>query len=92
MLPPVMKEFFLTSSLTFSSLMDAQKASWDALCAIEQIDTTSGVAKSREAELFGSGTTTRSNLQTLRSPDCSRGVELGLGTIDEDDVAYARTL
>lgn len=84
--------FNVTDDTEYGALTDAQKSSWDALCAIAEIETTSGVAKSREAELFGAGTTTRSNLSALRSPACSRGVELGLGNVETDDVTYAKTL
>lgn len=89
-----------TDSTEYGALTDAQKASWDALCAIDQIDTASGVAKSREAELFGAGTTTRSNLQDLRTEDVSRADELSRTSapgpcpvpVRESDVAFARSL
>lgn len=81
-----------TDDAEYDALTDLQKSSWDALCAIEQIDTTSGVAKAREAELFGAGTTTRSNLAALRSPPCSRAVELKLGEVNAGDVGVARSL
>jgi hypothetical protein len=84
--------FNATDSAEYGALTDAQKSSWDALCAIFQIDTASGVAKSREAELFGAGTTTRSNLQALRIEDISRATELGLPWIRTGDVTYARSL
>lgn len=83
--------FNATDDVEYGALTDAQKSSWDALCAIEQIDVTSGVAKSREAELFGPGTTTRSNLLALRDPPCSRGEELGLGFVLTSDVTFAKT-
>lgn len=68
--------FNATNDTEYSALTDAQKSAWDALCAIEQIDTGNGVAKAREAELFGAGTTTRSNLQALRTENISRAQEL----------------
>lgn len=40
--------FNLTDDAEYAALTDAQKASWDALCAIDQIDTGNGVAKARE--------------------------------------------
>lgn len=82
--------FNATDDTEYGVLTEAQKASWDALCAIEQIDTDNGVAKSREAELFGSGTATRSNLIALRNPVASRARELGLGIIYEGNVQEAR--
>lgn len=82
--------FNATDDAEYGALTDAQKASWDALCAISEIDTASGVAKAREAELFGPGTQTRSNLQALRSYSMSRAQELGLGKVNEGDVKHAR--
>lgn len=82
--------FNVTDDTEYSALTDAQKSSWDALCGIEQIDTGSGVAKAREAELFGGGTTTRSNLAALKSPAASRASELGLSVIYEGNVQEAR--
>lgn len=82
--------FNATNDVEYNTLTDAQKSAWDALCAIEQIDTASGVAKAREAELFGAGTTTRSNLQALRQEDISRATELELPTITSGDVEEAR--
>ena len=81
-----------TDNTEYAALTDTQKSAWDALCAINEIDTTSGVAKAREAELFGAGTTTRSKLQSLRTPACSRAVELGFGIVKTGDVGYARSL
>lgn len=82
--------FNVTDDVEYAALTDAQKASWDALCGIEQIDTANGVAKAREAELFGGGTTTRSNLATLKSPVASRAVELGLPFVREGNIQEAR--
>lgn len=82
--------FNVTDDSEYAALTDAQKSSWDALCSIENINTISGIAKAREAELFGAGTTTRSNLASLRSPDVSRAVELDLGVIKEGHVEEAR--
>jgi len=82
--------FNATDDTEYAALTDAQKSSWDALCGIEQIDTASGVAKAREAELFGPGTDTRTNLAAVRSPAASRAVELGIGTVYEGNVQEAR--
>jgi len=71
--------FNATDDAEYAALTDAQKSAWDALCAIDQIDTSSGVAKAREAELFGAGTATRSNLVALRQSTVSRLTELGIG-------------
>lgn len=82
--------FNATDDVEYAALTDAQKSSWDALCAIGSIDTNSGVAKAREAELFGVSTTTRANLLAVRTQTVSRAVELGLGSVDEGDVKKAR--
>ena len=79
-----------TDDAEYAALTDAQKSSWDALCGIEQIDTSNGVAKAREAELFGSGTTTRSNLAALKNPVASRAAELGLPFVYEGHIQEAR--
>ena len=70
--------FNATADTEYSSLTVTQKSAWDALCAIDTINTTSGVAKSREAELFGNGTQTRANLLALRNNKRSRAQELGI--------------
>lgn len=82
--------FNATDDTEYAALTDAQKSSWDALCGIESIDTTSGIAKAREAELFGAGTTTRDNLISLKSSAVSRAVELGLGIVKTGHVEEAR--
>lgn len=79
-----------TDDVEYAALTDAQKASWDRLCGIDSIDTSSGVAKAREAELFGAATTTRSNLTALRNPPASRATELGLSKVREGHVQMAR--
>lgn len=82
--------FNATDDIEYGALTDAQKAAWDRLCGIESIDTTSGIAKSREVELFGPGTNTRSNLQALKIIDVSRAAELLLPIVREGNVQEAR--
>ena len=82
--------FNVTDDAEYAALSDSQKASWDALCSIEKIDTANGVAKAREAELFGAGTNTRSNLISLKNTDVSRATELDLGIIKVGHVEEAR--
>ena len=81
-----------TDDIEYAVLTDAQKSSWDALCGVEQVNTTSGIAKAKEAELFGPGTNTRSNLIDLRNPAASRAKELGLGVVKVGHVEEARRL
>lgn len=82
--------FNATDDVEYAALTEAQKQAWDALCAIDQIDTSNGVAKAREAELFGPGTATRSNLVALRQSTVSRAVELSLGRVRAGEVKHAR--
>lgn len=81
-----------TDSAEFSALTDGEKDDWMRLCGIDEINVTSGPAKQLEAEIFGVGTTTRTNLLALKNPVVTRGVFLGLGLIREGDVQYARSL
>ena len=82
--------FNATDDTEYDTLTDAQKSSWDALCSIDVIDTSNGIAKARERELFGPGTTTRSNLQSLRVNKQSRAQELGISRVREGHVQEAR--
>lgn len=81
-----------TDDAEYTGLTAVQKTDWLGLCGVESIDTASGVAKSMEADLFGGGTTTRTNLAAVRSPPASRAEELGLGFIKVGYVEQARAL
>lgn len=81
-----------TDDVEFGALTVQNQELWLALCGVEDVDTASGVAKSLEADLFGGGTTTRTNLAAIRSQDVSRGQELGLGRVGQGDVEDARNL
>ena len=82
--------FNATDDIEYAALADTGKASWDRLCAIDSVDTSGGIAKAREAELFGAGTATRTNLVAARKTTVSRAVELGIGEVNEGDVKHAR--
>lgn len=79
-----------TDDVEFGALTDSNKGLWLDLCGVLEVDTSSGVAKSLEADLFGGGTTTRTSLAAVRNEDISRAVELGLGTIKVGNVTEAR--
>jgi len=81
-----------TDDTEFSALTDAEKDRWLALCAVDYVNVSSGVAKSLEADIFGPGTTTRTNLIALKTESISRALELGLNGVLSGDVQYARTL
>ena len=83
--------FNATDYTEYGALTSDQQASWDRLCGVDQINISSGIAKGREAELFGPGSVTRAALVALKvSPQVSRGTELGLGTVYEGNVQEAR--
>ena len=80
-----------TSDTEYAALTAEQQASWDRLCGIDQINISSGVAKAREAELFGPGTATRTALVALKAaPQVSRATEIGLPFVYEGNVQEAR--
>ncbi len=81
-----------TDDAEFGGLAAGDKGLWLDLCGVDSVDTASGVAKSLEADLFGGGTTTRTNLAAVRNENVSRGVELGLGFVGQGDVEDARNL
>ena len=83
--------FNATNDVEYSALTVDQQAAWDRLCGIDQIKISSGVAKAREAELFGPGSTTRTNLVALKAaPAISRAQEIGLPMVYEGNVQEAR--
>lgn len=88
--------FNATDDSEYAALTAEQQASWDRLCAIAQIDVTNGVAKAREAELFGAGTVTRTNLLNLKRTPISRAQELNILEYDTEitaeHIAQARAL
>ena len=79
-----------TDDAEYTALTLAEKDSWLSLCGIDSIDTSSGIAKSLEADIFGPATATRSNLVSIKSPPASRADELGLGRVGEGHVEQAR--
>jgi len=81
-----------TDDVEYGALTAEEQNRWVNMCGVETVDVASGVAKSLEDELFGAGTTTRTNLAALKSEDVSRGVELGFGRIRTADVTAARAL
>jgi len=84
--------FNATDDVEYGALTDAEKDRWLALCAVDSVDVSSGVAKALEAEIFGPATTTRTNLLALKTEDISRAVELGLGVVNQGDVEKAKAL
>ncbi len=81
-----------TDDVEFTALQAANKGRWLAMCGVDEINTGSGVAKSIEADLFGAGTTTRTNLLALKNPPASRAEEIGLGFVRVGHVIEARRI
>lgn len=85
--------FEATNSTEFDALTDAQRSEWLSLCAIESLDPANGTpAAATATRIFGGGSTTVANLQTLRSEVVGRGTELGFGNVNVGDVQNARAL
>jgi len=81
-----------TDDVEYGALTAEEQNRWVNMCGVETVDVASGVAKSLEAELFGPGTDTRTNLAALKMRDVSRGVELGLGEVKAGNVEEVRRL
>jgi hypothetical protein len=85
--------FKATDSTEFDALTDAQRSEWLSLCAIEGLDPANGTpAAATATRIFGGGSTTLSNLQSLREEVVGRGTELGFGSVHIGDVQNARRL
>jgi len=81
-----------TDDAEYGALTAEEQNRWLNMCGVSDIDVSSGVAKSLEAELFGAGTDTRTNLLALKTRDVSRGEELGLGIVKAGNVEEVRRL
>lgn len=82
-----------TDGVEFNSLTDAQKNQWLMMCQFELInpaDGTPGVAL--VTSLFGAGSDTQLNLNTLRNEQVSPATTQGLPKIWAVDVEQARAL
>ncbi len=79
-----------TDTDEFTALTAGDKGRWLALCGVDEVNTSSGVAKSLEAELFGPGSATRTNLMVLRDSQVSRAEEIGVGFVWPGEITQAR--
>lgn len=61
------------------------------ICARESVNPAGNATTRLIREIFGAGSTTLSNLGTLRNEAVSRGVEIGFGTVGGGDVTEARS-
>jgi hypothetical protein len=81
-----------TDNAEFTALTVADQNRWLAMCAINTLDTTGGIAGALEADLFGVATVTRANLIALREETVSRATELFGADVIIGDVQNARAL
>jgi len=84
--------FGATDNTEFVGLTDHQRVLWVSFTSKDTIDPTSSVNIAFVDYVFGTSSTTKSNLQTLRQTLISRVTELGLPTPTTADVRYARSL
>lgn len=84
--------FAATDGAEFILLSDHKQALWMSLCGRSEIDPfgTSNIALLQH--VFGGGSTTQANLQSLRNRDVSRAVELRFSRVREGTVEQARAL
>jgi len=81
-----------TDTTEFAALTPTDQNRWLAMCAINTLDTTGGIAGALEAALFGVATATRANLVALREETVSRAVELFGSDLIIGDIQNARAL
>ena len=79
-----------TDHAEFTALTVGNQQKWLQLCAVDSINTDSGIAKSLEASLFGPGTATRTALVAARQSTVSRATELGIGFVQVGIVQQVR--
>jgi len=84
--------FQSTAAAAWTALTEGKKNQWLAFCGRETIDPFGPANVQLVIDLFGVGSTTLTNLQTLRKRTVSRETELGLGNVDPGDVAQARAM
>lgn len=65
---------------------------WLIFCARNELDPFGSSNVNFVTDMFGAGSTTLANLNTLRREDVSRAVELEFGTVNAGNVATARAL
>lgn len=82
--------FAATDSTEFTGLTDSKQQLWLAFCGRDSIDPFGSANVAFVNFIFGGGSTTISNLASLRTEDVSRAVELGIGQVRPGDVIQAR--
>lgn len=89
--------FAATDATEFNSLPDGstnnsadKKTMWIAFCSRQNLNPFGSANVAFVQYIFGSGSTTISNLQTLRTETVSRAEELGIGNVTEGDIIRAK--
>jgi hypothetical protein len=82
--------FAATDSTEFAALTDHQESLWVAFCGRSSVDPFGSSNVAFVQYIFGGGSTTVSNLNSLRTQSVSRGAELGVGSVRPGDVLQAR--
>lgn len=82
--------FQATDPTQYGALTDTQKSQWLAFCGRDSLDPFATANVTVVTEIFGGGSTTVTNLNSLRTESVSRGEEIGFGKVREGDVQDAR--
>lgn len=75
----------------YALLLDTKKLQWLSICSMDRVDPWGRIVDVVK-DIWGNGSTTLSNLASVRVETISRAGELGLSDVSESDVAYARAL
>lgn len=84
--------FAATDSAEFAALTDHQESLWVSFCGRSSIDPFGASNVAFVQYVFGGGSTTVSNLNSLRTESVSRAAELGVGVVRPGEVTEARSL
>lgn len=82
--------FQATDGSEFTALTEHKEQSWLAFCGRDSIDPFGAANVAFATYIFGGGSTTLSNLNTIRTEDVSRADELGIGRVRVGNVTEAR--
>ena len=82
--------FQATDGSEFTALTEHKEVSWLSFCGRNSVDPFGSANVAFAQYIFGGGSTTVSNLNSLRTESVSRASELGLGSVRPGDVTQAR--
>lgn len=84
--------FEATDNTEWAALTDNKKSLWISFCNKTSVDPFNSSVVAFVQYIFGGGSTTVTNLNSLRTENISRAAELGVGSVRPGDVAQARSL